>query len=105
MKACTDRAPAVQDLTFVATEHGKPQLDCQRLPRRARFLDFNLTDTPGLQAVAVAAGVKIGIDCERSDRSVHFAPEHIARKMFSARECAQLAGADPALITWPLELG
>lgn len=75
------------------TEHGKPELDCQKLPKRARFLDFNLTDTPGLQAVAVAAGVKIGIDCERIDRAVRFAPERIARKMFSSTECAQLQGA------------
>lgn len=77
----------------MTTEHGKPKLDCKKLPGRARFLDFNLTDTPGLQAVAVAAGVKVGIDCERTSRTVRLTPERVARKMFSPRECAQLEGA------------
>ena len=89
----------VQDLKFQNNEHGKPLLDCNQLPRRARTLDFNLTNTGGLLAVAVAAGVRIGVDCERLDRSVSFGPERIAQRFFSPQEQAQLLSALlPALV-------
>ena len=85
-------AYVLQDLKFKYSEHGKPLLDFDQLPRRARGIDFNLTNTDGLIAVAVAAGVRVGVDCERLDRRVTFSPLRIAKKHFSPAEHAQLLG-------------
>jgi phosphopantetheinyl transferase len=85
----------VQDLAFVRSEFGKPVLDCRQLPKRAKYIDFNVTDTNGLLAVAVASGVKAGLDCERLDRILRFSPELIVSKKFSPAERSQFLGARP----------
>jgi phosphopantetheinyl transferase len=85
----------LQDLAFVPTEFGKPVLDCRLLPKRAKYIDFNVTDTQGLLAVAVACGVKAGLDLERLDRTLRFSSEQIARKKFSPAEQAQFLGMKP----------
>lgn len=89
----------LQDLAFVPMEFGKPVLDCRLLPKRAKYIDFNVTDTQGLLAVAVACGVKAGLDLERLDRTLRFSPEQIARKKFSPAEQAQFLGVEPVSTT------
>ena len=67
-------------------------LDCEMLPRRARTIDFNLTGTDGMIGVAVSAGVRVGIDCERWDRKMRFAPHRVAKRWLAQQEYDQLIG-------------
>lgn len=82
----------MQDFKFQVGEYGKPMLDTEGLPKRIREFDFNITHTDGLIGLAVAAGAKVGIDCERIDRSLRMRAEKIAGKMFSAEEQQELLG-------------
>lgn len=92
-------APITQDFKFSIGEFGKPLLDTQGLPRRIREFDFNITHTDGLVGVAVAAGAKVGIDCERVDRQLsgRARAERIARRMFSEEEQQELLRALPVV--------
>jgi hypothetical protein len=92
------QGPVPQDLRFRSREHGKPELDCGSLPKRARYIDFNLTGTAGMLAVAVSSGVKIGIDCERWDRQLKFPAERVAKRWYSPQEHEQLMGALATLV-------
>jgi phosphopantetheinyl transferase len=83
----------LQDLKFQFNRHGKPLLECSGLPRRACGLDFNVTHTTGLIGVAVAAGMRVGIDCEQRLRRAHRGAENVAARMFSKPERNQLLGA------------
>lgn len=85
----------MQDFKFQIGEHGKPMLDTKGLPRRIREFDFNITHTDGLIGLAVAAGAKVGIDCERIDRTLRSRAERIAGKMFSEAEQQELLRALP----------
>lgn len=80
----------MQDFKFQVGEHGKPMLDTEGLPKRIRDFDFNITHTDGLIGLAVAAGAKVGIDCERIDRTLRSQAERIAGKMFSVEEQQEL---------------
>jgi phosphopantetheinyl transferase len=82
----------LQDFKFRPGKHGKPLLVTEGLPRRVRDYDFNLTNTKGLIGLAVAAGARVGIDCERLDRSFTFAVEKIAKRMYSPEERDELEG-------------
>lgn len=82
----------MQDLKFKTAEHGKPELDCSMLPNRARHIDFNLTGTNGMLGCAVAAGIRIGVDCERWDRRMKYPPERVAKRFMSQAEREQLTG-------------
>lgn len=62
------------------------------LPRRVRDYDFNLTNTRGLIGLAVAAGARVGIDCERLDRKFTYTVEKIATRMYSSAEREELQG-------------
>ena len=83
----------MQDFKFQIGEHGKPMLDTKGLPRRIREFDFNITHTDGLIGLAVAAGAKVGIDCERIDRRLTLRAERLAGKMFSEAEQQELLRA------------
>ncbi|HEY2158143.1 MAG TPA: hypothetical protein VGH33_21115, partial [Isosphaeraceae bacterium] len=69
-------------LAFLAGPHGKPSL------AGAGAIEFNLSHSGDLALVAVAAGVRVGVDVEQlremDDRDA------IVRRFFSAREQAEL---------------
>ena len=106
MKACVSALhstqghseSALQDLKFLRGGHGKPELELDMLPKRAKFIDFNLTDASGLLAVAVSSGVRIGIDCERWDRVPSYPPERIAKRWMNAAEHEQLLGTHRTIL-------
>ena len=74
---------------FVVGPRGKPAVAPERFPD----LCFNLAHTPGFAAAAVTRGSAIGIDVERSDRSV--AGTAIARRFFAPGELAALDNLPP----------
>lgn len=82
----------MQDFKFRPGKHGKPLLVTDGLPRRVRDYDFNLTNTRGLIGLAVAAGARVGIDCERLDRNFTYAVGKIATRMYSSEEREELKG-------------
>jgi 4'-phosphopantetheinyl transferase len=71
------------DVQLATGEHGKPHL-----ANSAENLRFNLSHVDNLLIVAVAAGVEVGVDVERSDglKPVH----DMARLVFSQREQEEL---------------
>jgi 4'-phosphopantetheinyl transferase len=82
---CLGIAPG--QLKFDHNEFGKPSLQVG-LP-----LCFNLSHSGELVLVALAHGRTIGIDVERIRKDM--AQAEIARRFFSPRECAALAGLTP----------
>ncbi len=78
-------------LSFLAGPHGKPYLD------GAGGVEFNLSHSGDLALVAVATGVRVGVDIERvrelDDRDA------IAHRFFSARERAELDAQPQGLRT------
>lgn len=90
------RRGLMQDFKFRPGKHGKPLLVTEGLPRRVRDYDFNLTNTRGLIGLAVAAGAKVGIDCERLDRKFKFPCERLAKRMLSVQEREELLGVEPS---------
>lgn len=72
-------------LRFGREARGRPYLLESRLPD----LQFNLSDTVGGCLLAVARGLRVGVDLERSDRP---APAlRLARRYFAASEADALA--------------
>jgi 4'-phosphopantetheinyl transferase len=82
------------ELRFVRGGGGRPSLAA---PFDAGGLDFNLAHTQGLVVLAVARGLRFGIDVERYDKNV---PLAAARRYFSNREVAALEGLPPAAQPW-----
>lgn len=78
------------DWRFVPTPHGKPVVARPQMPP-GPALDFSLTHTTGLVAVAIGRGVRVGVDAEASDRPVD--PDEIAADVLSPIERAGLAAA------------
>lgn len=76
-------APA--DVTLVTGEHGRPQLD----PASGNTLDFNWSHSGDRALVALARGVKPGIDIEL--RRVRLHALELARRFFTAAEADWLA--------------
>jgi 4'-phosphopantetheinyl transferase len=71
--------------SFVAGEHGRPEIEA---PLAARSLRFNLSHTRGLVACALTLHADIGVDVETADRRTDL--QAVGRRVFSARELLQL---------------
>jgi len=78
-----------ESLKFSRGAHGKPALDGAG---GSTDLEFNLTHTKGLAAVAVARGRPVGVDAEREDRPIG---ELLASRIFSEQERRALHGKSP----------
>lgn len=78
------------DWRFAAERNGRPRIVG---PVDATGINFNLSHTDGLLAVAVAAEPEVGIDVERSDR-LEIGVD-LARRYFSLSEVAGLAILSP----------
>jgi 4'-phosphopantetheinyl transferase len=78
-----DRDPA--RWRFVRNGHGKPRIDPEPGPPG---LAFNLSHTAGIALVAVTGGSDVGVDVERTDRSVKAG--RLANRFFSPEEAADL---------------
>jgi 4'-phosphopantetheinyl transferase len=76
-------------LRFLEGPHGRPELAWPELPE----LRFNLSNTRGLIACAVAFGREIGVDVEWIDRGG--ATLEIADRFFSPREVSELFALPP----------
>lgn len=74
-------------IAFLSGPHGKPAL---APPLAASGLEFNLSHSNQLGLVAIARGKAIGVDVEWAKRNLDF--EEIARRFFTPREVAALAG-------------
>jgi 4'-phosphopantetheinyl transferase len=79
-----DREPELW--RFVAGAHGKPDID-------DRALQFNLSHTRGLVAVAVTQASEVGVDVERVDPK-HLGPD-VTERFFAPAECAYLRSLPP----------
>lgn len=92
-----------ESLRFSRGPHGKPALI--RLPGSAS-VEFNLTHTRGLAALAVTTKSAVGIDAERGDRSIG---HELAERIFSDQERRDLtqlpdgARATAMLRLWTLK--
>jgi 4'-phosphopantetheinyl transferase len=73
------------DWRFRRGHQGRPEIAGHA---QAPGLSFNLTHTPGLCACAVARGVDVGVDAERTDRRI--APRDVARRFFPAADADRL---------------
>ena len=85
---------APRELRFVRGGGGRPSL---APPFDAGGLDFNLAHTRGLVVLAVARGLRFGIDVERCDKNV---PLAAARRYFSHPEVAALESLPAAAQPW-----
>jgi len=85
------RAPA--DWRFVRTEHGRPLIAGAQDDPETRWLVFNLTNTTGLVACAVARDREVGVDAEWMDRRGQ--QLEVADRFFSAPEVAELRARPP----------
>lgn len=94
LATCLGQGLQLSDFKFRPGKHGKPLLVTDGLPRRVRDYDFNLTNTRGLIGLAVAAGARVGIDCERLDRKFTYTVEKIAARMYSSAEREELQGIE-----------
>jgi 4'-phosphopantetheinyl transferase len=74
-----------EECTFAANQYGKPSL--RQSPSAEPGIEFNVSHTNGLVAVAVAAGREIGIDVEELTRA---GLELDVRRFFSAAEVRAL---------------
>lgn len=72
-------------LVLVAEEHGKPRLTSPAVP----WLRFNLSHSAAMVVFAVARDRDVGVDVEHMRDDVDF--EGVARRLFTARQRAQLA--------------
>lgn len=75
---------------FVANHYGKPAVET---PEEGRFLEFNLTNTPGFVAMVVSDQYPVGIDAEAIDRGS--STLEIASRFFSVQEFEELQGHPP----------
>lgn len=85
-----------KNIAFETNEFGKPQLAVASLaaPVRQAGLEFNLSHSGDVIAIAIARGFAVGVDVERIESSA--APEVIARHCFTQAEIAALSGlAEP----------
>jgi len=73
---------------FVRTEHGRPLIAGAEADPETRWLTFNLSNTTGLVACAVARDREVGVDVEWLDRRGQAL--EIADRFFSAPELAEL---------------
>ncbi len=72
--------------------HGKPFLPGQRA---ADGLEFNLSHSGGIAALALVRGAAIGVDIERLDREIEI--DRIASRQFAPAEAAGLARLEGAM--------
>jgi 4'-phosphopantetheinyl transferase len=80
------RAP--EDWRFVRTEHGRPLIAGAASDPETRWLSFNLSNTTGLVACAVARERELGADVEWVDRRGQAL--EVADRFFSAPELEEL---------------
>lgn len=77
-------------LRFGREPRGRPYLEQSQLPD----LQFNLSDTVGGCLLAVSRGLRIGVDLERSDRTMPAL--QLARRYFATNEAVALAALPEA---------
>lgn len=82
--ACLRRDP--REIEFVYGPYGRPHL-------ASDLLDFNLSHSDDRAALAVATGVRVGIDLEHERDDVDAAA--LVRQFFAPEERAQFAAVDP----------
>lgn len=82
---------APEEWRFEANSYGRPRIGGGNAPFGP--LEFSLSHTAGMIAVAVSAFAEIGIDVERSDRA-DVGPE-IASRYFAPAEIDELEGMSP----------
>ena len=70
---------------FESNDYGKPAISH---PDAGKYLEFNLTNTPGLVACMVSDRYHVGVDAEAFDRKS--TTLDIAKRFFSKREFAEL---------------
>ncbi|HEX2677035.1 MAG TPA: 4'-phosphopantetheinyl transferase superfamily protein [Polyangiales bacterium] len=88
LAALTGHAPGA--FTFLAGEHGRPEIAA---PESARSLRFNLSHTRGRVACGFTRGAEIGVDVEQVDRKVEL--EAVARRVYSDAELQALFALPP----------
>ncbi len=76
---------APESWVFVKNQWGRPEVQA---PAEARWLRFNLSNTRGLVAIAVARELDVGVDVEFVERKTE--PLAIAERFFSASEVQAL---------------
>jgi 4'-phosphopantetheinyl transferase len=81
-------ARAPEDWRFVRTEHGRPLIAGAEADPQTRWLTFNLTNTTGLVACAVARERELGVDAEWLDRRGQAL--EVADRFFSPPELEEL---------------
>ena len=79
-----------QAWAFDTSSHGRPFISS---PDEHTWLDFNLSHTTGLVAVAITADCQVGVDVERSTRRE--GELEIARHFFAPQECLVLEQEPP----------
>jgi len=84
-----DGLPAAGDLSFETNAHGKPALT---KALQSSGLQFNLSHTQGLIALAVVQGKDIGVDVEFLPRKTEI--DSLAQRYFSPQEWRELDDLD-----------
>ena len=79
---------------FESNDYGKPAV-CS--PEAGKYLEFNLTNTPGLVACMVSDRYHVGVDAEAFTRKS--TTLDIAKRFFSKREFAELQTHPPQALT------
>lgn len=79
---------------FESNAYGKPAVS---FPEAGKYLEFNLTNTPGLVACMVSDRYHVGVDAEAFDRKS--TTLDIAKRFFSKREFKELQTHPPEELT------
>ncbi|MBT6434591.1 MAG: 4'-phosphopantetheinyl transferase superfamily protein [Deltaproteobacteria bacterium] len=79
---------------FETNSYGKPSVS---YPEAGQYLEFNLTNTPGLVACMVSDRYHVGVDAEAFERQS--TTLDIAKRFFSKREFAELQTHGPDALT------
>jgi len=82
------------DWRFTTNAYGKPAISA---PEAGKFLEFNLTNTPGLVACMVSDRYHVGVDAEAFNRKS--TTMDIAKRFFSKHEFAELKTHPPDALT------
>ena len=80
-----------QTWRFVVNDYGKPRIDA---PPKGGEIQFNVTHTRGLVALAVAHQRAVGVDAEHVERSVQWRP--LVRDVLADQEADYLASVPEA---------
>ena len=76
-----------KELNITCSEHGKPYLE------HSQNIEFNITHTKGLAAIAFSKTFTIGIDTENTEREVNLV--HLSEKVFNEKERFLISSETP----------